>query len=410
MVKIKVKQLILIIHIILFVLLITNSCVTMPDIPDLPENPVTDEDFVRSGIVTKAKAILERDKEKFLATLDRSNTEFYDEQRLWFDDYLGTKIDGFTLKIKSIRKIDESTCIASLHQEYYYIERIKNGVRKSRRITDYNEKYIKNDKGWLDSGLYFFEKKTDNFFIMLPGEIDDPEILNKVAEEAEEAYKRVVKSYGQEIDEICVLKFYNNRELLRQETRISRSGKLDGWYGHSGGLIKVYLPKDKSDSRIPTLSHELIHKITISITTNLTDWFAEGLAVYYGSYAGTDDTYLSEEKCTLKEITKPISWLDSRYTYKMTDDNETKIYYAMSGMVVKYMVEEYGDDKVKEMVEGLSEYPGGDGYRTRSEYEKTMSRYMHKEIKKVMGVDRETFNKKWLEWIKKQGKKKKDKF
>ncbi len=406
MVTVKTRYLI---YIILFAFLITNSCVTMPDIPDVPENPVTEEDFVRIAVITKARAIVERDKDKFLNTLDRANTEYYDEQRLWFDDYLGTKIDGFTLKIKSIRKIDESTCIANLHQEYYYIEKIKNGVRKSRRITDYNEKYIKNDKGWVDSGLYFFEKRTDNFIIKLPGEIDDPEIMNKLAEEAEEAYKRVVKSYGKEIDELNVLKFYNNRELLRQETRISRSGKLDGWYGHSGGLIKIYLLKDKSDTHIPTLAHELIHKITISITTNLTDWFAEGLAVYYGSYAGSDDTYLSEGKCKLKELIKPISWLDNRYTYKITDGTETKIYYAMSGMVVKYMVEEYGDGKVKEIVEGLSKYPGVNSQCTRKEYEKIMSRYMYKEIKNVLDVDSETSSSKWLEWIKKQGGKKKDK-
>ena len=63
----------------------------------------------------------------------------------------------------------------------------------------------------------------------------------------------------------------------------------------------------------------------------------------------------------------------------------------MSGMVVKYMVEEYGDDKVKEIVEGLSEYTEVNGKSTRREYEKTMSRYMYKEIKNVLDVDSETF-------------------
>ena len=389
-------------NIILFGLVIIYSCAPAYNIPDMPENPVTDEDLVHVALVKKAQAIVDRDKEKYLETIDAGNMDYFLESKAWIEQYLDIKTEGYTLKIKDIQKIDKKTIVAEIEQRYYFVSKIKRGIRKDNRIIHLTEKYIKKDKGWVDSGPYFIEKRTENFMIKVMGGVESGEMMTQVEKSAEDAYDLMMKSYGKEVKGLVRLNAYRGQKALANSGHISRASAVAGNYGTKYGGIKLAYRKNDIESMTQTITHELIHRVTLSNSQKIPDWFTEGLAVHYGSYAGRNETYLSEGIVKRKEIAKPISWFKNKHQHTNTE-YENKIYYAMAGMVVKYLDEEYGLDKVKQILKGLSKY--GDhrsDFPTTRAYEKALQRNLDKEIEKVSGLKKSEFNQNWLEWIAKQ--------
>ena len=71
-------------------------------------------------------------------------------------------------------------------------------------------------------------------------------------------------------------------------------------------------------------------------------------------------------------------------------------------MVVKYMYEEFGNDKIKLILEELAKYPQRTEGFEYERHEKLHREQLYTALKRVLGVNMDEFNSRWMEWISKQ--------
>ncbi|WP_143003121.1 gluzincin family metallopeptidase [Alkaliphilus peptidifermentans] len=361
--------------IILSVLILT-SCSSRPNY----------ERQITKVINTKQQAIKDNNEEKYITTLNTNNEVYYYEQMMWIKDVIENDIEDYLLKIEDISLIDDETAIVKLLQTYNH-----NGTSYE---LQYNALFYKTDDGWKDSDLNFKIMETENFIVKYLNA--DEKRVQRLAKNAEDAYTKITEIYGEEPDSITEIKLFDDRESLRQFAAPSLAWQIGGWYDYPSS-IRLYFGEVATRPYQHILEHELVHRITVEISKrNICSWFAEGLAVYYADFSNSGDPIESgffDRNSLAVSITK----LEETNLYEATDQFIISQFYYASGMIVKFMVEEYGHDKVKEIVAGLGEYP----YNNNSEVagEKESQEKLHQVIYKVLGKEMDELNSEWLEWI-----------
>ena len=161
---------------------------------------------------------------------------------------------------------------------------------------------------------------------------------------------------------------------MRELTKVSAERTMYGWYEYPES-IKIAVRKSNRYSYTRTLAHELMHKTSLSKARNQCPWFAEGLAVYFGTFQALE--YITER-------------------------SEESRFYGTSGMVVKHIEACYGRGKSKDLVAALSRYPQTDEGFEYQKHNALYTRQLHEAIQATLGVDSATFNDRWLAWIKTQ--------
>lgn len=122
-----------------------------------------------------------------------------------------------------------------------------------------------------------------------------------------------------------------------------------------GSLSTVIEPGEESWVA-EVIPHELAHLVTGELTFNcygaeLPTWLEEGLAVYSENKRSLSDINLV--KSALKKGTlEPLHDLTAGFS---ADPNEADLNYAQSGMVVAFMVETYGAEKMAALLASIGE-------------------------------------------------------
>lgn len=350
------------------------------------------KEIVTGMVAAKLAAMKAKDLEQYMALIDESDKEYATEQRNWFLIYQDAVTSDFTIEVKRAEQVNDSTIIASIYQHYLY------GSEKADRAVNYEARFVKTPNGWKDADLNFAIKETPHFIVKYPKEVEAKAI--EVSEEAERAYASVVKELGLEPRDKTSIKLYASQEMLRQSTDIRIAYLFNGW-AEDGESIKMYAYRDK-DALARVIAHELTHKITLGISDSLCSWFAEGLAVYFGNQPFQGGNALQLERFTVEELAKPVTWLEKENLIQLTDEKTIGLYYAVSGMVVEFMVETYGVDKLKALLNELSKSPRYNrGYDYADMEQETQAR-LHKAIETVLGVTMDEFDQQWLEWLNSQ--------
>jgi hypothetical protein len=346
------------------------------------------EEIVKELIAAKLDAMEAKDIERYLALVDETDREYYTEQRNWFLIYQGAVTSGFVIDVLEAEKVSDDFIIAVLHQHYLY------GPQKENRTVTYEEKFVRTPGGWKDADLNFKVAQTWHFVIKYPQEADTRAGI--VAKDGENAYASVVKELQLEPQAGTTIKLYADQEMLRQSTDIRIAYLFNGW-GEAGESIKMYAYRETgSVSRL--IAHELVHKITLEITDSQTSWLAEGMATYFGNWPFQGGDALQSGIFTAQELSKPISWLEEKDLGQLTDEKTIRLYYAVSGMVVEFIVKTYGLDKLHSLLIEMAKYPRYDrGYEYAMEPEYQQRLYQATEI--VFGANKDEFNQRWLAWI-----------
>jgi hypothetical protein len=349
------------------------------------------EEIVKELIAAKLDAMEAKDVERYLALVDETDREYYTEQRNWFLIYQDAVTFEFTIDVLEAEKVSDDSITAKLHQHYFY------GPQKEDRTITYEERYVKTSGGWKDADLNFKVTETPHFVIKYPQEADTQARI--VASDAENAYSSVVQELQLEPQAKTTIKLYEDQEMLRQSTDIQIAYLFNGW-GEAGESIKMYAYRETgSVSRL--IAHELVHKITLEITDSQTSWLAEGMATYFGNRPFQSGDALQLGVFTVQELSKPISWLEEKDLGQLTDEKTIRLYYAVSGMVVEFIVKNYGLDKLHALLIEMAKYPRYDrGYDYAMEPDYQQRLYQAMEI--VFGVNKDRFNKQWLAWVSSQ--------
>jgi hypothetical protein len=359
--------------------------------PEEKPSETTAEEIVKDLIAAKLAAMEAKDIERYLALIDETEEEYYTEQRNWFLIYQDAVTSDFSIKVLKAENIDDATIIATIYQHYLY------GPRKEDRTFNYEAKFAKTADGWKDADLNFRVMETPHFIIKYPQEVEAKAIA--VSEDAEIAYASVVKELGLESKKKAIIKLYADQEMLRQSTDIRIAYLFNGW-GEAGESIKMFAYREAG--AIPRLvAHELVHKITLEITDCQTSWLAEGMATYFGNRPFQGGDALQSGMFTAQELSQPITWLEEKNLGLLTDEKTIRLYYAISGMVVEFIVETYGLEKLQALLIELSKYPPYDGgYDYTMEPE--LQQRLYQAIETVFGVKKDAFNEQWLAWISSQ--------
>jgi hypothetical protein len=375
-----------------FLLFIAN-CATIHRGSDLPlvEN---EQQAVFDLIAQKEDAIRCGDMDRFQSLLNHQMPEYVIEQQHWLQYYRNADVSDFQLKPVDIARRDAGTYIVSVRQQYLI------GEDKTKRECRFNQKYIRTSLGWKDSDLEFREKNTAHFHLMAVETVSDSKI-ETIAKNAETAFRLVQQAYGDIPQDSTIIKIYDDPYLVRELTKVSAERKMYGWYEYPES-IKITARKSNHYSYTRTLAHELMHKTSLAKARNQSPWFAEGLAVYFGTFQALGGTYIDRGWLTSREHVHPISWLEEKNPETLTERIEISRFYGTSGMVIKYIETCYGKGKSRDIVAALSRFPQTDEGFEFQKHNALYTRQLHEAIKATLKVDSGTFNDNWLEWINKQ--------
>ena len=262
--------------------LLVTSCASFHKKGDLP---IVDKDVkaIYAIVTAKEDAIRRGDMQRYLDLLDKTNTAYVVEQQHWLQYFVGADVHDFRLEIEDIAKREDNTYVAIITQQYKYGP--KRVVRKCR----FNQKFIYSAKGWKDADMEFRERETDHFILKAVDAVSEQKI-NKIADDAEEAWQIVREAYGVVPPDKTEIKVYNDPALVREITKVSADRVMYGWYEYPES-IKLVVKKKRRYSYIRTIAHELMHKTSLSQARNQCPWFAEGLAVYFGTFQALGGTY-----------------------------------------------------------------------------------------------------------------------
>jgi len=357
-----------------------NTIVEKIDTKDEPEQTV--EDLIIELLNTQQDSILNKDKEKFINTINEDNKDYYSERSNWYHNLVDNNCDNLYIKLEEILSLEENRAIAKVH--------IVFDIKDNHYDMSYPEVFIRKGNEWIDNGLNFKEIDNKNFKIFyLEGNEHNANLLH---EAAIENYKIVTERFGQKPKDIIIFRLYDNTKQLRQFTMPSFAWEYDGWTSGSGVISFTVFDKLKLDDEIKKrfaggVRHEIVHKITLDISgDSLQQWFFEGLAKYY------EDGDLSSDKEYSKDYKLwNIDELIKGNLGNLTDKNIIRGYYYSGQGIVSLLAQEYGDEKLVEFMQLM----GSDSLNN----EDPLLRFKEG-FEKGFGISFEDFEIKWNNYIK----------
>ncbi len=348
--------------------------------------------IVQELVDRKLRAMKAKDIDAYLAILGNQEKEYFVEQRNWFLIYQRAPVSDFATMIEEVKIIDQKTIQAKLRDTFSY-----GTDKKEQRDATYEKVFRKSETGWKDCDLNFLDLGTDHFVIKYPK--DAKRIAPIVAADAEKAYESVTKQLGLDPTDKTLIKLYVSREMVRHSSDISVEWLFSGWYEYGESIKFFAYPRIQEFSE--TVAHGLTHKITIGITDSMALWLAEGIAESCELGSGGKGNALKTKRCKASEISRSLNWLAVIDLWSLPKA-DVSLFYNMSGMVVEFLKDTYGQDKVMSLLKELAKNPRYDrGYDPKT-MEAENQRRTEAAIQVVYGISWEDLDKKWLSWISEQ--------
>ena len=369
------------------------SCAGAP--PTRPAAPLLaaqDEAAVRAAVARRAEAVATGDKDLFMSLIATGDPAFALERSRWFDYRLSAEIDGYSLEVEDIRPEGPDECSVALRLEY------RIGPGREARATRFVERYRRAAGTWLDADLRLVELASEHFALGYQEGIDELRARTVLAY-AESAWLAVRGSFGEAPAGRTRLKLYADRELLRQDTKITIGRLFSGW-AEPGESIKLWLRPDPGYSYAPLVAHELVHAVTLEIAAGQCSWFAEGLANHFGNFAVAGADHLQSGYHSPADYGRGLGWLGATDPEAVASDAEWAVYGGMAGSAIRFLRERYGWRAPRLLLEELggSGAPRSEGYV----YAKHDARYresLDEALRKVLGVGPLELEESWEDWL-----------
>ncbi|AOT71210.1 hypothetical protein [Geosporobacter ferrireducens] len=337
-------------------------------------------------IAIQEAAVRGKNLESYMDTITLQNDTYRAEKKSWMRDILLNDIEDYHLRVKSIRMINAKEAKVEIQQDYSY-----NGGRYQ---VQYPLRIVQESQQWRDGDLFFERLDTENFHIQYFSPSQNYAVM--IAAVCEEARENIVKRYGDDLIDQTIIKIYQDRELLRQSVKLSFQWQFAGWYEYPES-IKTTEFRDEETYRM-IIEHELLHKLTIQESNNnLPYWFSEGLAVFFSNMPNEPASRYTKEEYleNYGEDVRTIKALETINLETLAEEREISNYYDSAGMIVKFMVERFGLEKVKEIIKMLGQYPYQEG--TGAEINQRAIIRFREVLSKVLGITVEQLDQAWQE-------------
>jgi len=376
------------------------SCAGSPNAPvpaaaapaSVPALTAADEALLREAVARRAEAVASGDKELYLSLLARGDDEFLLEQSRWFDYRLSAEIADFDLAIEGIEARGEDDCAVRLCQSYLI------GADRARRVVRFTERYRRMGGAWLDADVYFGVEESEHFRVMYQEGIEASRAV-EMLERAESAYQAVRRSFGNAPARTTSIKVFVDRELLRQNSKITIDYLFSGW-AEPGESIKLWLRPDRGYDYVSLIAHELVHRVTLDMAPEQCSWFAEGLANHYGNFAAAGADRLATGQHRPADYAKSIRWLGGIDPENVSSTEDWALYGGMAATVIRFLEERYGAGTPRELLEAM----GGDGLEREGYvyalHDAAFQELLAEAIGKVLAVGMDELDREWLAWLK----------
>lgn len=133
---------------------------------------------------------------------------------------------------------------------------------------------------------------------------------------------------------------------------ISESNVASGWGDGERGTIVIESPDQLPNFRT-VLTHEFAHIVMrtklIDNKYNMPEWFSEGLAIYVSGDISEGAKVLVEDACRDGKMMtiEHMEYIHGLSTDPNTSASEVTMAYAQSGMLMKYIIDKYGETYIK---------------------------------------------------------------
>jgi len=342
---------------------------------------------IEEVIATQEESVREKDSALYLSTIDSSNATYLMEATYFAHRLAYANLSDFNMNLLGISIEGDGSCIAEIQQSY----RMHNQLN----TVTYRERFIKSGASWLDHDVAFEEKEVGVIKVFYMPEVGNPagfiELIEKSLVNLEETFHN-------SLTENVEIKLYSDRELLRQKTDLGIAWLFTGW-AEEGHAIKAFTGREPEYNYEALFTHELIHKLTISVSRgNMPIWFAEGLAVHYGTFKVNGSTYMEDGTVSMDDIKISVLELSETHLERLTEQTDILTYYATAGMVVRYLAETYGDDQVFALYQALGNYPFND-IAVDPAWEQHSDERLRAVLQDILNLNITELSEGYLEWI-----------
>jgi hypothetical protein len=338
-------------------------------------------------IAIQEESVRAKDSDLYLSTIDGSN-ETYLKEATYFAHRLDVAdISDFKMKLLRIDLEDDGHAIAEIQQSY----RMNNQLN----TVTYRERFVKSGASWLDHDVAFEEKEVGVIKVFYMPEVGNSEGFIELIEKS---LVNLEATFPDSLTETVEIKLYSDRELLRQKTDLGIAWLFTGW-AEEGHAIKAFTGREPEYNYEALFTHELIHKLTISVSRgNMPIWFAEGLAIHYGTFKVNGSTYMEDGMVSMDDIKISVRELSETHLERLTEQTDILTYYAAAGMVVRYLAETYGDDQVFGLYQALGNYPFND-IASDPAWGQHSDERLSAVLQDILNLDMTELSEGYLEWI-----------
>jgi len=374
------------------------------------ETPYRPDALLLDAISGRERAVAEGNAARFHDLLYTGDPEFLLERTRWFEYRQSAEIRDYRLEAESVflPPGGEGDELLVVIRQSYTI-----GTDSEERTVLSVDLYRKENRLWLYAGPAFAPIASDHFavkYALPPEALGEPAAARelrlaaarRVAGQAERAWSLVLASYGEMPPGPVTLKLYPDRELLRQDSKITIPRLFNGW-GEPGEPIKLWLNPDPKRDFTSILAHELVHKTTLARAANQCSWFAEGLANSLGSFPAIGGNYLDGGFHTSKDYERNLEWLENQDPETIVTDEAWWLYGGMAGAVLDFTRQTWGSDSPRRIVEELARMPQPERAYVYSLNDAGYRADLRAAIRAALGVEWKKYDELWLAWIKGRG-------
>ena len=250
-------------------------------------------------------------------------------------------------------------------------------------LTFYNctaQKKAINDESWSKSVI---ESKTvDNITYYFPSEVEIPRRILAI-EECQKSIDENLKLIGEtEFNNKMDIDFLKSKKEMLKYGGMAAQG-----LAYPDRDVFFTLLKDKGSP----IKHEMMHMITMykwGTPPNSSTWMNEGLATYSG---GTCSKYSSEE--IYKYFIQSDKLIPMNKLSEDFYDNPDMIAYTQSAFVCKFLIDNYGISKFKELWKsGFEKFKEIYNFDSQT-LEQTLKDYINRKYPSNVNFNWEEFNK-----------------
>lgn len=344
---------------------------------------------IRHVIQEKQDAVNQRDQKLFLSRLHPEMKTYIQEQKRWFDDAVQWIDPGsYRLRVISMIPWKEHQIRVWMEQRY---------TRKGNTFTlKYPVLFQETAAGWKDADFPLHHLTRGDVTVRYSdtGLADQAAIALETGHKAIQELKREMGWMPKHLVEV---KIYHRPDWFRQSVKLSLPPWAGGWH-EEGESIKLIGARGTERQLISSgVVHEVTHLMVSEMTgDNAAYWLQEGAAEYFQSHLlpglhNREESNKERPRWSLSQLTKA--------NLEQMGDQEATAYYTQCYQVFRFLMETYGEEKVKRLFSVLQLSPEED--RDTIGKLSLTNRRTEAALKKTLGKSLTELERDWLRQLQK---------